>query len=110
MRRSPTYLPYFTMGDERYTEITVRMLLGHRSGMPESPPDSPLGWPAPFDPAVNPFEQAVRSLSEMELLFAPDEGWSYSGYGYSTLGAIIAAVTGEPFESYMAEQGSSRWA
>jgi CubicO group peptidase (beta-lactamase class C family) len=40
----------------------------------------------------------------MELLFTPGEGWSYSSYGYSALGAIIAAVTGEPFERYMAEQ------
>jgi CubicO group peptidase (beta-lactamase class C family)/predicted dienelactone hydrolase len=95
-----TYLPYFTMADERYKEITVRMLLGHRSGMA----DTPASWTEPLDPAVNPLEQAVRGLSKAELLFAPDEASSYSGYGYITLGAINAAVTGQPFESYMAEQ------
>jgi CubicO group peptidase (beta-lactamase class C family)/predicted dienelactone hydrolase len=94
------YLPYFTMADERYEAITVRMLMGHRSGMA----DTPASWTEPLDPAVNPLEQAVRGLSEAELLFAPDEAWSYSGYGYITLGAILAAVTGQPFESYMAEQ------
>jgi len=94
------YLPYFTMADDRYPAITVRMLLSHRSGMP----DSPANWTEPLDPALNPLEQAVRDLAEMELLFAPGEGWSYSSYGYSVLGAIIAAVTGESYESYMVEQ------
>jgi len=93
------YLPYFTMADDRYPAITVRMLLSHRSGMP----DSPAKWTEPLDPAMNPLEQAVRDLAEIELFFKPGEGWSYSSYGYSALGAIIAAVTGKPFESYMAE-------
>lgn len=94
------YLPYFTMADDRYKAITVRMLLSHRGGLP----DSPAYWTEPLDPALNPLEQAVRDLGGMELLFAPDEGWRYSSYGYSTLGAIIAAVTGRPFEAYMAEE------
>ena len=94
------YLPTFTMADDRYHAITVRMLLSHRSGLP----DKPLVWSEPLDPAMNPLEQAARSLSETELLFAPDEEWSYSDYGYLVLGATIAAITGQPYESYMAEQ------
>lgn len=94
------YLPYFTMADDRYKAITVRMLLSHRGGLP----DSPAYWPEPLDPALSPFEQAVRDLGEMELLFAPDNEWRYSSYGYSTLGAILAAVTGKPFEDYMATE------
>lgn len=50
---------------------------------------------------MNPLEQAVRDLSEMALLFAPDTDWNYSSYGYSALGAIIVQVTGQPFERYM---------
>ena len=30
------YLPDFTMADGRYTDITVRMLLNHSSGLPGS--------------------------------------------------------------------------
>ncbi len=95
-----TYLPYFTMTDERYKAITVRLLLSHRAGLP----DSPAFWTEPLDVAMNPLEQAVRDLNEMELLFAPDTDWSYSSYGYSALGAIIAQVTGQPFEQYMQEE------
>lgn len=93
------YLPYFTMADERYKVITVRMLLSHRGGLP----DSPAIWTEPLDPKLNPLEQAVGDLSEMKLLAAPGEAWNYSSYGYSTLGAIIAKVTGKPYESYMQE-------
>ncbi len=35
------------------------------------------------------------------MLFAPGEGWNYSGWGYSVLGDTIAKVTGEPFADYM---------
>lgn len=93
------YLPYFTMADPRYEDITVRMLLNHTSGLP----DSPVQWDVPIDPAVDPLEQAVRSVSDQELPAAPGEEWIYSGVGYSALGDIIARVTGQPFASYMQE-------
>jgi CubicO group peptidase (beta-lactamase class C family) len=91
------YLPDFTMADERYRDITVGMLLSHRSGLP----DSPTVWQEPLDPAVDALTQAVRALADMELLFAPDTDWSYSSWGYSLLGAIISAVTGEPYAEFM---------
>ena len=92
-----TYLPYFTMADSRYEEITVRMLLSHVAGLP----DVPMPWDVPLDPAIDPLEQAVRSLSDQQLISAPGEAWNYSGWGYSALGDIIAKVSGEPFASYM---------
>ena len=67
------------MADDRYQAITVRMLLSHRSGLP----DSPLYWPEPLDPALNPLEQAVRDLGRWT--YSPDDGWRYSSYGYSAL-------------------------
>lgn len=91
------YLPYFAMADERYKDITVRMVLTHRSGMPNSPDF----WAEPLDPSMNPLEQAVRDLAEMYLLFEPGTKWSYSAYGYSALGALIAEVTGQSYEAYM---------
>lgn len=98
--RVTDYLPYFTMADPRYKDITVRMLLSHRSGMP----DTPVYWEEPLEPTLNPLEQAVRDLSDKQLLFAPGADWSYSSYGYSALGAIIAALTGKQYELYMQEE------
>jgi CubicO group peptidase (beta-lactamase class C family) len=91
------YLPDFTMADERYKDITVDMLLSHRSGLP----DSPAVWQEPLDPAMAPLTQAVRTLEDMQLLFTPNTDWNYSSWGYSLLGAIISAVTGEPYAEYM---------
>lgn len=94
-----TYLPAFTMADERYQDITVRMLLSHRAGLP----DSPAFWPDPLEPGVNGLDEAVNSLATMRLLYAPDANFTYSSYGFSMLGAIIEAVTGKPYATYMQE-------
>ena len=84
----------------------MRMLLSHRAGLP----DSPDFWQESLDPAMDPLEQAVRDLSEMTLLFAPDTDWSYSSYGYSALGAIIAAVSESRSSATWSRNGWSRWA
>jgi CubicO group peptidase (beta-lactamase class C family) len=98
------YLPYFTMADPRYKDITVRMLLSHRSGLP----DTDNNWDTPLDPAIDPLEQAVRWVADKQLLFAPGTDWSYSDKNYSALGAIIAAVTGKPYPTYMQEEWLTR--
>ena len=92
-----TYLPYFAMADPRFKDITVRMVLSHLSGLP----DVPFPWDVPLDPAIDPLEQAVRSLSDQQLLSAPGEAWNYSGWGYALLGDMIAKVSGEAFAGYM---------
>jgi CubicO group peptidase (beta-lactamase class C family) len=94
------YLPAWHMADDRYGAITVRMLLAHTSGLP----DTPKVWDEALDPAADPLEQVVDDLADQRLLFAPGTGWSYSNYGYSILGAIIAAGGGRPFATYMQEE------
>lgn len=92
-----TYLPYFTMADARYKEITVRMVLSHRAGLP----DTPFPWNVPLDPTMSPLEQATRALSDKQLLSPPGTQFSYSNWGYAVLGDMIAKVSGVPFETYM---------
>jgi CubicO group peptidase (beta-lactamase class C family) len=94
------YLPAFHMADDRYGAITVRMLLAHTSGLP----DKPKVWDEALDPIADPLAQAVADLAGQRLLFAPGTGWSYSNYGYSILGATIAAAGGRPFATYMQEE------
>lgn len=93
------YLPAFTMADQRYQDITMRMLLAHRAGLP----DSPAIWPEPLAPGVDGLQQVLDDLSGMRLLYAPGADWRYSSYGYSVLGALITAVTGQPYADYMQE-------
>lgn len=93
------YLPYFRLADERYSDITVYHLITHRSGLPEITDWYPV--PAEYDDGA--LERYVRSLGTVELLFAPDEQWSYSGMGYTVLADIVAKVSGQPFEDYLQE-------
>ena len=69
-----TYLPYFMLKDERYQIITIRQMLTHSSGMPD---ESNYGFRNPqFDKRA--LERYVRSISDKQLIFEPDEKYSYS--------------------------------
>ncbi|MBP6440429.1 MAG: serine hydrolase [Caldilineaceae bacterium] len=92
------YLPYFELADERYKDITVRHLLTHRSGMPADPAD---WFPLPVEYDDGALERYVRSMGDLELLFAPDEEWSYSSLGMVLLADIVAKVSGQTFEDYL---------
>lgn len=94
------YLPYFKLADERYRDITVSHLLSHRSGLPADPAD----WfpqPVEYDDAA--IERYVRSLDNIELLFAPGDQWSYSSIGFAVLADIVAKVSDQTFEDYLQE-------
>src|SRR5579884_2633103 len=92
-----SYLPAFTMHDERYREITVQQMLSHTSGMPD---EIDFHWDAPeYDEGA--LERYVRGLADRSLIFAPGERFSYSNIAYEVLGALIAQVSGMPFERYM---------
>ena len=75
-------------------DITVRMLLGHRSGIPE--------WTSPAtDEEVARHPAKVWTISEfLDLaaaqppVFAPGTGFFYSNTNYNLLGLIIERVTG----------------
>ena len=94
------YLPWFTMADERYKNITIRQFLNHTSGMPDV---DNYHWDKP-ETDDGALERYVRSkeVAEAHLLWAPEEGrFSYSNIGYEILGQVIATVTGMSFEEYV---------
>jgi CubicO group peptidase (beta-lactamase class C family) len=98
-----TYLPYFKLKDERFRKITVRMLLGHMSGMPDIDEDeysTLMENPETDDGAL---ERYVRALDKLELRTEPGTKLYYSNPGYSILGEIIAKKTGMVFETYLKE-------
>lgn len=77
-----TYLPDFILADERYRQITVRQMLSHTSGMPDT---DDYGWAHPeYDDQA--LERYVRSLADEKLIAAPGEKFAYSNIGYEVLG------------------------
>ena len=95
------YLPYFSMADKRYANITVRQVLSHRAGIPNvdnATLEAEFRAPRYDDAAL---EEYVRGLSGTYLLFAPGEGFSYSCPGFDVLGDVIAKASGQSFKEYV---------
>ena len=90
------YLPYFKLEGEGYREITIRQMLGHVSGMPDT---NDYEWDDPrYDEDA--LEEFVRSLSKEKNIFSPGEKFYYSNLAFEVLGDVIAKVSGMSFEEY----------
>ena len=92
------YLPYFTLADARVDQVTARRLLAHTAGMPDVD-DYEWDQPQRDDEAL---ERWVRAQSGKSLLFDPGSDRRYSNVGYEVLGDMVAKVSGESFEDYIA--------
>ncbi|MEA3335162.1 MAG: serine hydrolase [Chloroflexota bacterium] len=102
------YLPYFRLDDPRYSEITVRHLLGHTSGLPFFSKETEVRWKAKDyenpDNEEGALERHVRAMNDVKLIADPGgDDTLYSTIGYNVLGAIIAKVSGQSYETYMQE-------
>ncbi len=92
-----TYLPYYTMADERYKDITIKQMLAHTSGIPNT---GDYEWDKPqYDDGAA--ERYARSQSAEVLDFKPDTEYNYSNPAFDILCAVIAKVSGMTFENYM---------
>jgi CubicO group peptidase (beta-lactamase class C family) len=91
------YLPTFWLGDKRSLDITIEHVLTHTSGMPD-PEDHEWGQAEKDKDTLN---HRVENLHLLEMIAEPGREFSYSSLGYDVLGALIAEVSGEPFEAYI---------
>lgn len=93
------YLPYFKLNDARVPEITIRQLMMHYAGMPDT---DEYGWENPeYDDGA--LERYVRGLENEVLIAAPNEKYFYSNIAYEVLGDVIAKVSGTTFEEVVAQ-------
>lgn len=91
------YLPWFRVADPQASaQITVRQLLNQTSGLPQT-----TAAELSADQDAGAMERAVRSLSTAALNHPPGQAFGYSNGNYDTLGAIVQAVSGQPFEDYL---------
>jgi CubicO group peptidase (beta-lactamase class C family) len=90
------HLSYLKIENPFDGELTIQHLLSHTSGFPDV---TDYHWDAPEedDEAL---ERYVRSL-DIELMFAPGEGFAYSNIAYEVLGDLVAKVSHMPFEDYV---------
>lgn len=81
--------------------ITLRDLLTHTSGLPGS-------FPAPnadlyFKRQLT-LKQAVEISAQQPLDFPPGSKWAYCNAGIDTLGRVIEVVSGQSYESFLAQR------
>jgi CubicO group peptidase (beta-lactamase class C family) len=99
------YLPWFDVAYPLDTSqiITVRHLLQHTSGLPDTIP-AMIGWVHYDDATRDQTEIVKKYLPDFnKLKFEPGEKAVYSNFNYMVLGAVIEAVSGQPYETYITE-------
>ena len=90
-----SYLPAFP---KKPWPITTRQLLGHQSGVRHYRPGEAgtmqnFRW----------LEDAMAVFQDDDLKFEPGTDYQYTTYGYTILGAIVEAASGQRFGEYMRE-------
>jgi CubicO group peptidase (beta-lactamase class C family) len=80
---------------DRSNEITIRMLMSHKSGVQDYVPL------VPFDQERTPQELVDAAYLDKPLDFAPNTSWCYSNTNYILVGLILEAVTGQSCESLL---------
>jgi CubicO group peptidase (beta-lactamase class C family) len=88
---------YLTNAPLSWTNIRVRHLLTHTSGLGDYPSD--------FDFRRDYIEEELLTLlMKTPLAFQPGEKWSYSNVGYVVLGILIGKVTGNFYGEFLRER------
>jgi D-alanyl-D-alanine carboxypeptidase len=88
-------------------DATVRQLLNHTSGLPDAHTMPELLALYRQDAAYRPYgvlRDTAALVLEKPRLFAPGEGWSYSGSNYLMLGLLIEDVTGSSLRDELARR------
>lgn len=85
------HLPEFDMADDRVSDITVRQLLSHTSGMPS---------PIIVAPAED-LTAGVARLHDWQLQADPGDRHLYSNMNYHVAGRLVEVVSGTPFNTYL---------
>jgi D-alanyl-D-alanine carboxypeptidase len=99
------HLPWF---DVKYPSgdspaITIRNLLQHSAGLPDPIP-AMIGWVHYSNGIYNQTEVLKKYMPEFKTLkFEPGAQAVYSNLNYMVLGAVIEAVSGQTYETYITD-------
>ncbi|WP_346857359.1 serine hydrolase domain-containing protein [uncultured Draconibacterium sp.] len=91
------YLPEFAERIENANKITLRMLVQHRSGIPNYTDHPDYPWANPFKKNSDTYQLVL----DMPADFEPDEKYSYSNSNYLLLGEIMDKTLGYSHHDYI---------
>lgn len=83
-----------------WTEITVRQLLTHTSGVPDYT-EAP-GFSQNLLLARSP-QELLKPVRDLPLVFSPGTQWRYSNSNYYLLGLLIEELSGQSYADYLQE-------
>ncbi|MHB8773348.1 MAG: serine hydrolase domain-containing protein [Syntrophales bacterium] len=91
------YLPEFTMADDRYRKITVRMTLNHTSGMPGTEGANSFGFS--YDDKVK--RETIETLARAHLKHPPGAMAVYCNDGFTLAEMIVERVSGRKYLDFL---------
>jgi CubicO group peptidase (beta-lactamase class C family) len=100
------HLPWFEVkGPSGHSPtITIRNLLQHSAGLPDPIP-AMIGWVHYRNQTFDQTDVLKKYMPEFNTLaFEPGTQAVYSNLNYMVLGAVIEAVSGQKYETYITEQ------
>ncbi|MBP5733907.1 MAG: beta-lactamase family protein, partial [Lachnospiraceae bacterium] len=92
------YLPNFRLQDDRYKEITVRMLMNHTSGIMGT---TQLGAFLYGDASSVHHDKLLKVLADQRLKAEPGAFAAYCNDGFELLAHIVESVTGMSYTDYV---------
>lgn len=92
------YIPDFTMADERYKKITVRMLMNHTSGIMGTSSKNMMLYD---DNDMVSHDELLKSLAGQRLKAEPGAFACYCNDGFTLLDMIVENVSGMSFTEYI---------
>lgn len=90
-----SYLPWWSAGDPRKEEVTVRQLLLHRGGLPPF---------IKFFESVEGREAFQDTIGGLALQYEPGDSTVYSDIGLMTVAFIVEEITGTGLEAFLAQR------
>src|ERR1039457_945025 len=93
------YLPWLKKhSDKRWSKVTIRQLMSHGAGVIRD------GLEEDYWQLEQPFPDTKRfqqEIMETKLVIDNNVRLKYSNYGYSLLGFVIEAVSGQPYNDFV---------
>ncbi|ONI43638.1 hypothetical protein AN641_09385 [Candidatus Epulonipiscioides gigas] len=96
-----TYIPEFTMADERYKDITIRMLLNHSSGLMGSTKNNVLLY---NDNDTIAHDSLLETLKTQVLKADPGEYSTYCSDGFTMAEIVVERVSKLSFTEFIAQK------
>lgn len=94
------YFPEFDGRIEYADQITIRMMVQHRSGIPNFTDNEEFDW---FKPFIDD-EKILELILDEPADFAPDKRYRYSNSNYFLLGRILDKVLGYSHHEYIYQE------